>query len=211
MTGVRSDGSILQLDFEEELPGEQVMLVGSGARIADQGAYQGRRCAQVAAFNAEQYIRLAPAESAPRAGNGAVLEFVFRPTIEAAVDLIDWPVVRCYTRGDETNQPEPVAVELRARGWAAEGTYDVDVISNKAIVSTAIGDLPQTQWQRFVLHRCDGLVALSVGPPGEEARIAEYPDLNPEGELDAIVLGNLGQPESRGSGYWDLVSLGRVR
>ena len=212
MTGVRSDGSILQVDFEQEIPGDQVLLAGLGARIVDQGGFQGPHCVQVTARGGEEaYAWLTPAGNAARAGDGAVLEFVFRPAIQAAVELIDWPIVRCYTRGEGEDQPESVALELRARGAAADGTYEVDVISNKAIVSTAVSGLPQTEWRRFVLHRCAGQVVLSVGPPEEESGIAAYPDLNSEGELYAIVLGNTGQPESQGSGYWDLLRLGWVR
>ena len=183
------------------------------ARIVDGFAYRGRRCAHIAASGPGEtaQVRLVPAWDAPRAGDGAVLEFVFRPVIEGGVDLVDWPIVRGYTRGEGLEQAESVGLELRARGVAGDGTYEVDVISDKAIVSTGIEGLPQAGWTRFVMHRVDGLVALYAGPPGGETEVAAFPDLGLDEELYCICLGNAGEPHARGSGYWDAVRLGEVR
>lgn len=216
----RSDGRILHVDFEAVTDtlivarnAGVILDYGTRARILDNFAYQGRRCAYIACLEAgqEAQLRLIPAWNAPLARDGAVLEFVFRPVVEEGVDLTGWPVVRCLSRGDRENAPAPVALELRARGKATEGTYDVEVVSGKAIVAAGISGLPQGAWTRFILHRCEGQVELYAGPPGEERQVGRYPDLDPEGELYCILLGNQGDPWARGSGYWDAVRLGWPR
>jgi hypothetical protein len=216
----RSDGSILHVDFEAVTDGlvvarnaGVVLDYGSGARILNNFAYRGRRCAHIACSenNETAQIRLVRAWDAPVVVDGAVLEFVFRPVVEEPIDLVHWPIVRCYGRSEGLEEPEPVAVELRANGEAGEGTYGIEVYSDKAIVAGGIEGLPQAEWTRFVLYRKEDQVELYAGPPRKEKRVASYPDLSIDGEIYCVALGNAGDRDARGSGHWDAVRLGRVR
>ncbi|MFA6111380.1 MAG: hypothetical protein WDA75_21700 [Candidatus Latescibacterota bacterium] len=214
----RADGCILDLGFESEPPdavrelGRVLIVPGSMARITTSFSFSGRGCAVVECPEPGQegLIRLAPETGAPLAGDGTVLEFVYRPVIDRAVELTGFPILRCLGRDERGESGWPVMVELRARGSAAEGTYDVEVTSGKAIVAAGGAGLSQTNWYRFVLHRVDGQVALWLGPPGEEQAIAAYPDLDPDLAVHELLLGNGGNPWALGSGYWDEVRLGQV-
>lgn len=214
----RADGSILDLGFEPEPSsparerGGVVIAPGSQARITTSLAFSGRGCAGVECPEAGQegLIRLVPEPGAPPAGDGIVLEFVYRPVIDQAVELTGFPILRCLGREARGESGWPVMVELRARGSAVEGTYDVEVTSGKAIVAAGGAGLPQVDWYRFVLRRVDGQVALWLGPPGEEQPIATYPDLDPDLAVYEVLLGNGGNPWALGSGYWDEVRLGQA-
>ncbi|MEW6752553.1 MAG: hypothetical protein AB1505_16445 [Candidatus Latescibacterota bacterium] len=216
----RSDGRALHVDFAaftDTLTVARnagvIQETGSRARIRDDFGYTGRRCAQIVSTEPgeEVELRLVRVWDAPPAVGESVLEVVFRAVIDTPVDLERWPILRCSTPEAGTGHPEAVGLELWARGRAAQGTYDVDVVSAKAILATAVRGLPQAAWTRFVLHRQEGRVHLYVGPPGGEHASGSFPDLFPEGEVYCIHLGNGGEPDSRGAGLWDEVRLGGVR
>ena len=216
----RSDGSTLHVDFEEVTDGLVVarnagvlLDYGTRARILEGFGYRGRRCVHIASSGPgeEARVRLVRAWDAPEAVDEVVLEFMYRPVVREPVELVDWPVMRCFTRGHGLGRAELAAVELRAQGTAAEGTYSVDVASDKAIVSGCVKGLPQAAWTRFILYRHFGQVDLFVGAPGNEEKVGTYPDRFPGAEIYAILLGNPGEPEARGEGHWDGVRLGGVR
>ena len=213
---VRSDGTTLHVDFENVT---DTLIVARNAgvlldawtrdprsriRIVDTFAFDGRRCVHIAASGAQgTYVRLIRAYDADPACEDAVLEFVYRPALDTPVDLVNWLVLGC-SRPDGT----PVAIELRATGSASEGTYAVDVIAGEGTVSSALENLSQTAWIRFILHRHEGIVDLYAGPPDEEVLVGTYPDRRPEDELYAIAFGNAHDETTQGAGYWDAARLG---
>jgi len=240
---VRSDGSTLHVDFENFTDtlfcarnAGAIIDHQARARILDDFAYQGRRCAHVAAFGPDQEarVRLVRAWDAPKAVGDCVVEFVFRPVVDGSVELVDWPVLSCQTPGgapgafelkyladpvfgaegglEQTDweQPRPVALDLYANGDASQGTYRIDLVEHGGRRDGVIEGLPQGAWVRFVLHRHDRVVDLYAGEPERETFIGTFQDLLPGGEVFAINLGNAGYPDARGSGHWDAVRVGKV-
>jgi hypothetical protein len=171
----------------------------------DQGDCLALRCPQP---GDEGLFRLqAPADDLTAASD-AVLEFCYRPAAQAPVDLEGFPVLRCLGRDRTGNRGWPVLIELRARGPARSGVYALEVTSGKAIVGAGGSGWPQTAWVHYVLARVDAQVALYAGRPGAETRLAVFPDLDPEGAIDEILLGNAGDGWACGCGLWDAVRLG---
>ena len=183
---------------------------GPHARVLPSFGFSGAGCACIECPQAGQegLIHITPEPGMPPVGDGAVLEFVFRPVIERPVDLEGFPLVRVLGSDGAGEAGWPVMVELRARGKATTGVYDIEVTSGKAITGSGGASLPQAEWVRYVLHRRDGQVALYVGLPGAERAIAAYPDFDPDAGLSEILLGNAGNPWARGTGHWDDLRLG---
>ena len=129
---------------------------------------------------------------APEARGNTVLEFVYRPVIEKAANLKNWPIVKCFTKGgapgvfelkflndpvygmegvlDENNPdiPKPVALELHANSQVSKGTYSIDVVDGGGRKKSVVTGLPQAAWTRFIMHRHGGMVDLFVGTPDDE-------------------------------------------
>jgi len=206
------------------------------ARILDNFAFSGRRCAHIAAHapGRQARVQLLRAFDAPPARGNTVLEFAFRPVIDKPARLQNWPVLRCFTPGTSPGRFElkylndpvfgadvtldaakseggrrPVAIQLYANGRAADGKYSVDVTAHGGTSKSVIRNLPQAAWTCFILHRCDRAVHLFAGPQGRETFVGTYGDILPGGELFMIALGNPDHPGARGSGYWDCFRLGK--
>ncbi|MBH06466.1 MAG: hypothetical protein CMJ20_09110 [Phycisphaeraceae bacterium] len=264
---VQSDGRSLHVDFDNFTDrlivarnAGVILQKGSRARVLNDFSFTGYRCAHIASFGPgeEAEMRLVCAWDAPEARNNTVLEFLYRPVNNKPVDLVNWPIIHCATRGglpgkferqyvddpvwgadalpdeirinpeemdrlkeyeydqktieqmQESSGPErPVSIELRSNGLARNGTYRVDVIAGNGNCPGVIESLPQDEWIRFILHRQRGQVHLFAGRDSQEQFIGTYPDQLPNGNLYQIRLGNPGEPTARGSGFWDVVRLGR--
>ena len=239
---VRSDASTLHVDFENVTDGlisarnaGVLIHYQTRARILDNFAFAGRRCAHVAVHEANVAARLVlvRAWDAPQARDNAVVEFVYRPALDKPVALKRWRVLACFTRGGSPgayelkylndpvfgadaslagaagNRQRPVAVTLYANGRARDGTYNIDVVAHGGTKKNALRNLPQAAWTRFILHRHDGVVDVFAGPPDRETFAGTYEDLLPGGEIYSLPLGNPEETDARGAGYWDAVRVGR--
>ncbi len=172
----------------------------------DQGDCLSLRCPRA---GDEGFVRLRVPTDRPAAGSDAVLEFHYRAAAEAPVDLEGFPVLRCLGREAAGQRGWPVLIELRARGSAPAGLYALEVTSGKAIVGAGGSAWPQTAWVHYVLARVDAQVAFYAGPHGAERRLAVFPDLDPDSDIDEILLGNAGDGWACGAGLWDRLRLGR--
>ena len=242
LSAVRSDGSTLRVDFEN-VADTLITARNAGviidyqtrAQILNDFAFEGRRCAQIAASapGEEAQVRLIRAWDAPAARDRGVLEFVYRPVLEEPVRLVNWPVIRCFDPGRApgpfelkylndpvygadalvadgvAGQLRPVAIGLCAHGRASDGTYSINVAAEDGVHKRVLADLPQAAWTRFILHRRHKAVHLFAGPPEQERFVGTYPDMLPGEEIYMILLGNPEDPDAKGSGYWDCVRLGR--
>jgi len=241
---VRSDATTLHVDFENVADtlitarnAGVVIDYQTRAQILHPFAFQGRRCAHIPPNpkGEQTQIRLIRAWDAPPAGDGAALEFVYRPALDKPVYLHDWPIAQCFSpggapgafeltylndpvygadaviagEGTVMGRPQPVAIELRAHGHPSDGAYSVNVVSGEGVERCAVANLPQTAWTRFILRRKNGRVDLFAGPPEEEAYVGAFADILAEAELYMVRLGNPDDPSARGGGYWDAVRLGR--
>jgi hypothetical protein len=239
---VRSDASTLHVDFEK-VTDTLICARNAGviinfmtkAKILDNFGYDGKRCAHIAVKSPEEQtrLRILRAYDAPQARDNTVIEFVYRPVIEKASSLKNWPIVKCFTKGgapgvfelnflndpvygmegvlDENNPdiPKPVALELRANSQVSKGTYSIDIVDGDGRKNNVVTGAPQTAWTRFIMHRHKGMVDLFAGTPDEEKFIGTFRDIRPDGELYSMTIGNPEEPKVRGCGYWDCFRVGR--
>jgi len=220
----RADGRVLHADFEHFTDGvyapldagvmtvgqQEILIPGGGdgkAEVTRDFGLSGSRCLRLtrSAEAKGVRIRLQRRWDAPAGGGETVAEFAFRAAVSEAVDLEDW----LLWRGEERESGAGVGIELRARGSAAGGTYDVEVRCGDSAPRPAAAGLPQAGWVRFIMHRRpeQGTVDLWIGAPGEEVRIGAYRDLRADLPLDAVVVGAGGA--ACGAGCWDDVRIGR--
>ena len=105
---VRSDATTLHVDFENVADtlitarnAGVVIDYQTRAQILHTFAFQGRRCAHIPPNpkGEQTQIRLIRAWDAPPAGDGAVLEFVYRPALDKPVCLHNWPIAQCFSPG----------------------------------------------------------------------------------------------------------------
>ncbi len=236
---VYSDARTLHVDFENVVD-SLITTRNAGvildhrtkARILNGFAFQGRRCAYLAASSPDEATRLqlVRAFDAPPAHDNAVLEFVYRAALDRTVALKNWPIIRCFARKAESRQADlkgidhpvfgldgvldcrqAVGIELRATGSKRTGKYQVDVIHRDGKQHAVLCDVDQYNWIRFITHRKKHGVDLFAGLPGTEQFIGTYPDIRPHDEIYSILLGNPDEPQTKGSGYWDVFRLGRPR
>ena len=238
-TIIRSDARTLHVDFENVVDSlitarnaGVILDHGTKARILNDFAFQGRRCAHIAvsAPNQATRLQLVRAFDALPARDNAVLEFVYRPALDQTVALKNWPIIRCFAQKAEARHldmkdidhpvfgqdgvldcRQPVGIELRAIGSKRTGKYQVDVVHRDGKQCAVLADVDQFNWLRFIAHRRNHMVDLFAGLPGVEQFIGTYPDIKPDDEIFSILLGNPDEPKTQGSGYWDVFRLGRPR
>ena len=220
---VRSDARVLHVDFEDYVDGV-VQVLNAGVRwlgdpfakrnegtveITQDYAFAGTRCGHVATDDPGQIarIRLQPRHDAPDVDGDTVVEFVFRPVREGAVDLQDLTV---WSADDNAG------LALLANGAAETGTYRLDVIHGApgdtpwARTDGVLTNLRQDEWLRVVMRRKTAAapVDLWVGPPDDEGYVGTFPDRNAEAGLFRIELGDTSEEEYQGAGYWDDIRIG---
>lgn len=220
----RSDGSILHVDFENHID-EGVGFLNAGVRwvgypfseikqkisaiVVDPNvAFGGSRCGYVWTDRPEQRGRITLQPRADQANRAdAVAEFVFRPVSARAVAIEDFVVWSA-----EQNRGGAVGVVLFAHGSAASGTYALSVKDARRVHRDVVRDLLQTEWVRILIHRnrSERKVSIAVGPPGREKAVGEFEDINAQGDVARVELGDISETGVVGSGHWDDVRIGQA-
>ncbi len=223
-----SDGSVMNVDFEDYLDGGVGFLNAGIRQLGDpftnikqketailndcRFAYEGNRCGHAFTDQPDQrgQILFQRRFDAPEVKD-EVAEFIYRAVADKPVDITGFVV--WSTNGYRSDQ---VGLTLTARGLALSGRYDLIVDSNvgqESEKSPALSGLDQSQWIRIVLSRIslDKSVDLWVGPPGEEKWIGRYPDSDPNTCIGRIRVGDIHDSKSIGSGYWDNIRVGNAR
>ena len=229
-TGVpapRSDGSVLNVDFEHYADG-WVGPLNAGVRqlgdpftnikqkevriLGEQDlAYEGNRCAYVFTNMADQRgrILLQRRFDAIEAAD-EVIEFMFCATQSGAVNMEDFVVwsTMGYASG-------AAGIALYANARASDGVYAIDVQAGGATPerkANVLTGLQQQEWLRFVMarNRANKSVDLWAGAPGKEAWVGQFPDFAPEIAIGRAEFGDVSSETSRGSGFWDCVRVGSV-
>ena len=215
----RSDGCVLNVDFENYVDGLIGILNAGVRQLGDPFtdvkqkkvevvnnkslAFEGNRCAYVWTDKIEQQGRIILQRrfDAPEVPN-EVMEFVYRPVSDKAVDLADFKV--WYTMGYQSGA---VGLALYARGSAQSGTYDLYDQAGQRVLA----NLRQSEWVRVVLARnqTEKMVDLWLGAPGQEKWIGRYPDMDPKRRVGRVEIGDDSQQKARGSGYWDNIRIGK--
>ncbi|MFV2069607.1 MAG: hypothetical protein ACC645_21795 [Pirellulales bacterium] len=235
-----TDGVVQALNAGVRWLGDPFSMRNEGVvEVTRTFGFSGSRCAHVASTQPGQIarVRLQSRYDAPAVEGDEVIEFVFRPVLEGGADLRDLTIwtaggpagLTLLANGDADSGTYRVDVvhasadpgEKSARTESSEAASQTNEPGSEnvaqrpqvsAVRKAKEQRLPQDAWTRFVMHRKKsvGMVELWAGPPGAEALVGNYPDLDPAVPVRGAELGDTSLEHHFGSGYWDDIRIGTL-